>query len=586
VTNPAVIITGMHRSGTSLLASFLARAGVDVGRDLFPPDAHNRRGYFEDREILELQTAMLHSCCAPGETGFLDWGWTWGERLDRSRLAEFHPRAAELATARAAAGGTWGWKDPRTSLLLDVWHGLLPAARYVLVYRSPWEVMRSVARLPVAPLESRPDIGLRAWAFYNRHLLAFYRAHAERCLLLPIDALLADPEALLEGLRDKLGLALPALGSGRAMLDGVVDPELLLRLDGGPALPALLERLFPEVAELWRGLEEEADLHAGRPAAEAHAVAVRAERPLAQALSVLVPCRDDGDLLAATLARLMSLSLLEACEVLVVDAGSTDPYALEIFARLPAAGFGVSTVAGGRAALLNAGMRAAGGRCVLVVPVASRPRPEFVARALDVFDREPRVGVVYGDPPPAAGPPESRRVLDLNVGWTAWPHLPSPPNPLAACLMLRREVWAECGGYDDSMDGGYEDWDLLLSAAERGWLSRYVPEAVFEAGLGTGAPFGTAPLPDVSHRALLERVAAKHPVLVDSRLPHRFVEQESRWLAEVEGSRRLEHEASACRAEIERWRRHVGFMEGTRAWKLRAAILRLRHRLRGTGERR
>src|SRR3954454_19058166 len=124
-----VAITGMHRSGTSLLASFLERAGVDLGGDFFPADPRNPRGYFEDRELLELATAMLHSGCTPGEAGWPDWGWTRGERLDRSGLAAFRGRAAELVAAHAAGGGAWGWKDPRTSLLFDFWDDLLDEPR-------------------------------------------------------------------------------------------------------------------------------------------------------------------------------------------------------------------------------------------------------------------------------------------------------------------------------------------------------------------------------------------------------------------------------------------------------------------------
>jgi len=567
-----VVITGMHRSGTSLLASFLAASGVDLGDDLFPADAHNRHGYFEDRELLELQTVMLHACCPPGETGFLDWGWTWGERFDRSRLAEYRARAAEVAAARAAGGRTWGWKDPRTSLLLGFWDGLLPDLgadpRYVLAYRSPWEVMRSVARLPVAPLERRPDVGLRTWSFYNRPLLAFYRAHAERCLLFPIDVLVADPEAVLDALRAKLGLALPTLGSGRAVLASVVDPELLARLDGAPALPAFLEQMFPEVAELWRGLEDAADLHAGRPAREAHAaasVARSAGRPCR--LSVAIHCRDDGDLLPAAVASARSIA--EDVEILVVDEGSTDPYTREVLTRLPAAGVEVSTVpARGWAAARNTGFRAASGVCVVAMEGTDRLRPEFVSRALEVLDHEPRTGVVYGDPP-RNGRRGPGPVVDLNAGRD------DRPNPIDACLLMRREVWRECGGYDEEMAGGYEDWDLLLSAAERGWLFRHLPEPLLQ--YGTGEPAAS----DLAHGPFLERLVAKHSVLVDSRLPHRFAEQEARWLAQVERARHLERELVASRAEIERFRSHIEFVEGTRAWKLRAWLLRFRRRLSG-----
>ena len=47
----------------------------------------------------------------------------------------------------------------------------------------------------------------------------------------------------------------------------------------------------------------------------------------------------------------------------------------------------------------------------------------------------------------------------------------------AACL-LRRELFAELGGYDESYFSFYEDVDLNMRARIAGWRFRYVPEAV------------------------------------------------------------------------------------------------------------
>jgi hypothetical protein len=47
-----LIVTGMHRSGTSLLASFLRAAGINLGENLYPADSANPLGYFEDLDFL------------------------------------------------------------------------------------------------------------------------------------------------------------------------------------------------------------------------------------------------------------------------------------------------------------------------------------------------------------------------------------------------------------------------------------------------------------------------------------------------------------------------------------------------------
>src|SRR5947199_10146172 len=113
-----LLLAGMHRSGTSLVASWLARAGVDLGRDLLPADSGNPTGYFEALSFLDLDRRMLLAATPEGP-GHRDWGWVESEELDRARFAEFTEPARALLAAQAAREGLWGWKDPRTTLLLD-----------------------------------------------------------------------------------------------------------------------------------------------------------------------------------------------------------------------------------------------------------------------------------------------------------------------------------------------------------------------------------------------------------------------------------------------------------------------------------
>ena len=61
---------GWFSVGTSLTASFLEALGIDMGRDLVPADEHNRRGYFEDTDFLEIsptrELAALYAHVAGG----------------------------------------------------------------------------------------------------------------------------------------------------------------------------------------------------------------------------------------------------------------------------------------------------------------------------------------------------------------------------------------------------------------------------------------------------------------------------------------------------------------------------------------
>ena len=56
-----LLILGMHRSGTSLLAALLEDWGVHIGETLVGADVGNPRGHFEDRDILDFHTRALAS---------------------------------------------------------------------------------------------------------------------------------------------------------------------------------------------------------------------------------------------------------------------------------------------------------------------------------------------------------------------------------------------------------------------------------------------------------------------------------------------------------------------------------------------
>jgi hypothetical protein len=252
---PPLIVAGMHRSGTSLTAGFLEALGVDVGTDLLPADAHNPRGYFEDVEFLDLHRRAL-TAARDGEEGHPDWGWTVSGRLDHRAIERLRPEFEALAARRAGRGGPWGWKDPRTTMLLDVWDEIVPSARYVLVYRPPWDVVDSLLRLRVPPFTEHPDWAPRIWAHYNRRLLEFRRRAAGRTALVSVRAIAERPGEALEAMRPVLSAAGLNPSAPPAT---VYEHELLAAhpMDGERA--EVLRRDWPAVAELFAELEREAD---------------------------------------------------------------------------------------------------------------------------------------------------------------------------------------------------------------------------------------------------------------------------------------------------------------------------------------
>jgi transposase-like protein len=123
----------MHRSGTSLTAAFIHKIGLDLGDNLLKYNYWNPKGYFEDIDFVEFQRTVLQTCSPSDETGFPDWGWTESEQLDLQKLNTNIEPAKQLVKSRSNHSELWGWKDPRTSLMLDFWV-VLHSQEYLLSF--------------------------------------------------------------------------------------------------------------------------------------------------------------------------------------------------------------------------------------------------------------------------------------------------------------------------------------------------------------------------------------------------------------------------------------------------------------------
>jgi hypothetical protein len=80
-------------------------------------------------------------------------------------------RALEIL-AEYADKPLWGFKDPRTLMVLNGWHELVPDMEFVGIYRHPLAVAQSLASRPAMPVSI--EEGLDMWYLYNRELLRAY----------------------------------------------------------------------------------------------------------------------------------------------------------------------------------------------------------------------------------------------------------------------------------------------------------------------------------------------------------------------------------------------------------------------------
>lgn len=201
-------ITGMHRSGTSLVAQLLSDSGLYLGpdRELMPAADANPSGGWENVGLVALNEEILSR---------LGGGWDFPPPApsdwSQPAIAALRPEAEDL-TRELARHQPWGWTDPRTCFTLPFWQSVLDQMTVILVVRNPLEVAASLRERNGLSLA----LGLSLWrASYQRVLEA---AAGDR-LVTHFDACLNRPDVEYQRLMAAAGLEpIPAV-SERLPLD-------------------------------------------------------------------------------------------------------------------------------------------------------------------------------------------------------------------------------------------------------------------------------------------------------------------------------------------------------------------------------
>ena len=190
----ALLVLGMHRSGTSALTRVVNLLGVDLGTDLMEAvEGNNDRGFWEHQGVVTRHDRLL-----------ADLGMRWDDPRAMPEGWLEHPvtRAARvdleaILDAEFADATLWGIKDPRMCRLLPLWREMLEArgiqVTVLHMLRHPLEIARSLERRDAMPRGRALMLWLRhqiealicsagvgqSWASFDR-LMADWRNEMQR----------------------------------------------------------------------------------------------------------------------------------------------------------------------------------------------------------------------------------------------------------------------------------------------------------------------------------------------------------------------------------------------------------------------
>lgn len=551
------------------MASFIQNLGIELGNKLLEADTYNPKGYFEDVDFVEFQRAVLQACCPAQEAGWQDWGWTESETIDRAKLKDYREIAQVLlATRQQEEPHLWGWKDPRTTLLLDFWNEMLPQARYLFVYRYPWDVVDSIVRLQSVAFHKRPHYALKIWEFYNRHLLEFYESHRDRCLLVSINSVLENPNLLIEQLTTKFKLNLKnaeaedlkkiynsrlfgTLKTTHPLVQTLLDRnssalDLLSNLDRSADIPSLYKT--PPIALLNSSTDSlPLSVSSNTPDVQSMTLSTSSSQI---AVSVIIPCYNQGEYLLEAIASVQNCPE-SVWELIVVNDRSQDPVTDKVLNYLRKRHYHVIDTPEnvGLAEARNIGIRQAKGRYILPLDADNKIAPQYITQAIEMLDANPEIGIVYADMEIFGDKQEIRNVPEFDL------NLLVKGNYIDACAVFRHQVWEDCGGYDSKIPDrlGYEDWDFWLSAAEKGWKFFHIPEVLFQYRFRLNSMVSRCNLPANRYR-LIQYICAKHLELYETSFVDVLATKEAQILAETAKSELLNY-------EVEEYKQHKKQLE-------------------------
>ena len=236
-----ILVLGMHRSGTSLVAQLIAKWGAYMGEEIMEANEFNEDGYWEDMKLFRFHEKILK-----------EQSNTWyapPEILNTDKLIEEYGDEAKLLVEQMdRKNQVWCWKDPRLIVLFDFWKKILDGRDivYILSNRDPKAIALSLKKRD----KMSYSISLLVWEVTMIKILQSLKK-TDKYLFIYYEKLLAQPQKECKKLFNYLCETISIKREGHILHDmtGVVKPSLnhFQTINKGIRLSPFQEKLYNEI---------------------------------------------------------------------------------------------------------------------------------------------------------------------------------------------------------------------------------------------------------------------------------------------------------------------------------------------------
>lgn len=190
-----LLLTGMPRSGISVIAGCLNIMGINMGEQFKNQNSLN--------DVILIHDILLRDLgCSWDMIGNLPTSW-----MNSVAASKAGDKIKAFIEDRKKIGRIWGVQDPRLCRLMPFWDRILEEMGIqpgiILSFRHPWEAANSLRQEEGLDLEK----GYLLWLSLNRE--ALINCSERQCAIIRFDSFISDPVSNLMSVAEQLNVAYP-----------------------------------------------------------------------------------------------------------------------------------------------------------------------------------------------------------------------------------------------------------------------------------------------------------------------------------------------------------------------------------------
>jgi glycosyltransferase involved in cell wall biosynthesis len=192
-------------------------------------------------------------------------------------------------------------------------------------------------------------------------------------------------------------------------------------------------------------------------------------------ISIIVPCYNAGAYIEDAVKSIFEYTGKLQLQVIIINDGSTDKHTIDVLADLQNK-YPLTIINQENkkmSAARNAGINAASAQLFIPLDADDILNVDFIDKAFELINKDVNTGVVYGNCE-YFGEKSGVDIKNFNEYSQLY------VNGINITTLVRKSVWEQCGGFDEKMIDGYEDWEFWIHAMKYNWEFKKTDSVAFK----------------------------------------------------------------------------------------------------------